>query len=133
MAGSSLAPSFPTASPIGPTRDPESASGRFRNSRATRRIRQSSALEARPGQPMKLTRIERFAFYERAKEAFAAISTGEALFYGNIIIRKGTAKGPCRRDLAIFTVNRWSGRTCRSLFPTRGVDELQRPLLVAAP
>ncbi|KAA0697881.1 ribose ABC transporter [Neorhizobium sp. P12A] len=48
------------------------------------------ALDALPGQPVRLTRIERFAFYERTKEAFAVISTGETLFYGNVIIRKGT-------------------------------------------
>lgn len=48
------------------------------------------ALNALPGEPVKLARIERFAFYERAKEAFAVIATGETLFYGNVIIRKGT-------------------------------------------
>ncbi|MFD2032246.1 RbsD/FucU family protein [Ancylobacter dichloromethanicus] len=37
-----------------------------------------------------LKRIERFAFYERSKQAFAVIATGERLFYGNVIIRKGT-------------------------------------------
>ncbi|WP_416067675.1 RbsD/FucU family protein [Rhizobium sp. ZK1] len=48
------------------------------------------ALDALPGEPVKLARVERFAFYGRAKEAFAVISTGETLFYGNVIIRKGT-------------------------------------------
>jgi L-fucose mutarotase len=48
------------------------------------------ALDALPGEPVKLARVERFAFYDRAKEAFAVISTGETLFYGNVIIRKGT-------------------------------------------
>jgi L-fucose mutarotase len=33
--------------------------------------------------------IERFAFYERAKEAFAVIATGEEALYGNIILKKG--------------------------------------------
>ena len=47
------------------------------------------ALEALPGQPITLARVERFAFYERAKKAFAVIATGETLFYGNVIIRKG--------------------------------------------
>lgn len=33
--------------------------------------------------------IERFAFYERAKAAFAIIQTSEARFYGNVALRKG--------------------------------------------
>jgi L-fucose mutarotase len=42
------------------------------------------------GGAVRLKRIERYAFYERAKQAFAVIATGERLFYGNVIIRKGT-------------------------------------------
>ena len=33
--------------------------------------------------------IERFAFYERAKKAFAVLVTGETVKYGNIILKKG--------------------------------------------
>jgi L-fucose mutarotase len=33
--------------------------------------------------------IERFAFYERAKSAFAIIQTGETRLYGNVIVKKG--------------------------------------------
>lgn len=33
--------------------------------------------------------IERFAFYERAKNAFAVIQSAEPRFYGNIALRKG--------------------------------------------
>jgi L-fucose mutarotase len=33
--------------------------------------------------------IERFAFYERAKSAFAIVMTGETAKYGNIILKKG--------------------------------------------
>lgn len=36
-----------------------------------------------------VTRTERFAFYERAKKAFAVVMTGELAKYGNIIIKKG--------------------------------------------
>lgn len=36
-----------------------------------------------------VTRIERFAFYERAKKAFAVVMTGELAKYGNIILKKG--------------------------------------------
>ena len=33
--------------------------------------------------------IERFAFYERAKKAYAIIATGEKALYANIILKKG--------------------------------------------
>jgi L-fucose mutarotase len=33
--------------------------------------------------------VERFAFYERAKKAYAVVSTGEGALYANIILRKG--------------------------------------------
>jgi L-fucose mutarotase len=36
-----------------------------------------------------ITRIDRFAFYDRAKLAFAVVMTGETAKYGNIIIKKG--------------------------------------------
>ncbi|MDR0442775.1 MAG: L-fucose mutarotase [Treponema sp.] len=36
-----------------------------------------------------IERIERFAFYERAKKAFAVVMTGETVKYGNIILKKG--------------------------------------------
>ena len=49
-----------------------------------------SELDVAPGEKATLKRIERFAFYERTKQAFAVIATGETLFYGNVIIRKGT-------------------------------------------
>ena len=34
-------------------------------------------------------RIDRFAFYDRAKEATAVVVTGELAKYGNILIKKG--------------------------------------------
>jgi L-fucose mutarotase len=36
-----------------------------------------------------VARIDRFAFYERAKSAFAVLMTGETAKYGNIILKKG--------------------------------------------
>lgn len=39
--------------------------------------------------PAELNRLERFAFYDRAKSAFAIIQTGETRLYGNIILKKG--------------------------------------------
>ena len=34
-------------------------------------------------------RIERHAFYERARKAFAVVATGDTAKYGNIILKKG--------------------------------------------
>jgi L-fucose mutarotase len=42
------------------------------------------APEAKPA-----VRIERFAFYERSRQAFAIVMTGETAKYGNIILKKG--------------------------------------------
>jgi L-fucose mutarotase len=36
-----------------------------------------------------IKRIDRFAFYDRAKSAFAVVMTGETAKYGNIILIKG--------------------------------------------
>ena len=41
-----------------------------------------------PGTPA-VERVERFAFYERTKKAFAVVMTGETVKYGNIILKKG--------------------------------------------
>ena len=40
-----------------------------------------------------IVRMERFSFYDRAKEAFAVVITGEVAKYGNIILKKGVT--PC--------------------------------------
>jgi L-fucose mutarotase len=34
-------------------------------------------------------RIDRFAFYDRARNAFAVVMTGETAKYGNILLKKG--------------------------------------------
>jgi L-fucose mutarotase len=36
--------------------------------------------------------IERFAFYERAKKAYAVVATSEIALYANIILKKGVVK-----------------------------------------
>lgn len=36
--------------------------------------------------------IDRFAFYERAKEAYAIIATSESALYANVILKKGVIK-----------------------------------------
>ena len=38
---------------------------------------------------MRVGNVERFAFYERAKKAYAVIATGESAIYANVIIKKG--------------------------------------------
>jgi L-fucose mutarotase len=40
-----------------------------------------------------IERIDRFAFYDRAKTAFVVVMTGETAKYGNIILKKGVT--PC--------------------------------------
>lgn len=40
----------------------------------------------------KVEEIERFAFYDRAKDAYAVIATGETAIYANIILKKGVVK-----------------------------------------
>ncbi len=36
-----------------------------------------------------IERVERYAFYERAKKAYAVVVSGETAKYGNIILKKG--------------------------------------------
>ena len=41
---------------------------------------------------VKIGKMERFAYYDRAKEAYAIIATGEEAIYANIILKKGVIK-----------------------------------------
>jgi L-fucose mutarotase len=41
------------------------------------------------GFPEKIAMLERFAFYDRAKQCFAIVATSERRLYGNIILTKG--------------------------------------------
>ncbi len=34
--------------------------------------------------------VERFAFYDQARSAYAVVATGERALYGNLILKKGT-------------------------------------------
>jgi len=43
----------------------------------------------REGARFKLATLERFKFYEQARESFAIVATGERRLYGNIILKKG--------------------------------------------
>jgi L-fucose mutarotase len=44
------------------------------------------------GDRVKVGFIERFAFYERSRKAYAVLATGEGAFYANVILKKGVIK-----------------------------------------
>ena len=44
------------------------------------------------GTAVTLTQLERFAFYERAKNAFAVVATAESAIYANLILKKGVVQ-----------------------------------------
>lgn len=46
-----------------------------------------------PGAKLPL-RIDRFAFYERARSAYAVVMSGETRKYGNILLKKGVTPRP---------------------------------------
>ena len=48
-----------------------------------------SAIDEAEGKSWPMVSVERFAFYDRAKEAYAVIATGERRFYGCFIFTKG--------------------------------------------
>ncbi|OOF58478.1 L-fucose mutarotase [Rodentibacter genomosp. 2] len=48
-----------------------------------------NAIQSAVGFVPNLTCIDRFDFYQRAKQAYAIVITGETAKYGNIIIKKG--------------------------------------------
>lgn len=48
-----------------------------------------AAIDTAEGSHRPMIGIERFAFYDMAKEAYAVIQTGERRFYGCFMLRKG--------------------------------------------
>jgi L-fucose mutarotase len=48
-----------------------------------------AAINAAEGRERPMISIERFDFYDRARQAYAVIQTGERRFYGCFIFRKG--------------------------------------------
>jgi L-fucose mutarotase len=46
-------------------------------------------LNASEGHAVRIELVERFAFYDRAKQAFAIIASGETAIYANLILKKG--------------------------------------------
>ena len=51
-----------------------------------------AALARAEGRPLELEPVDRFAFYDRAKAAYAVIATGERRLYANIILKKGVLR-----------------------------------------
>jgi L-fucose mutarotase len=47
----------------------------------------------RSGYAGKFSSIERYAFYEAAKQSFAAVQCGDARFYSNVLLRMGAIEG----------------------------------------
>ena len=52
-------------------------------------LKYQAAINKSLSQIPNIERIERFAFYERVKDCFAVVLTGETAKYGNIILKKG--------------------------------------------
>ncbi|QQP88416.1 ribose ABC transporter [Skermanella sp. TT6] len=48
--------------------------------------------DAAEGRAIEILGMDRFAFYERARGAYAVIATGERRLYGNIILVKGVIR-----------------------------------------
>ncbi len=48
-----------------------------------------AVIDAAEGKPRPMLSVERFAFYDMAREAYAVIQTGERRFYGCFMFRKG--------------------------------------------
>jgi L-fucose mutarotase len=47
------------------------------------------AVDAAAGRPLPMQPVERFAFYEAARSAYAVVATGERRFWGCFILKKG--------------------------------------------
>ncbi|WP_421694220.1 RbsD/FucU family protein [Aestuariivirga sp.] len=48
-----------------------------------------AVIDSREGRSWPMGQVERFAFYEKARDAYAVIVTGETRFYGCFILKKG--------------------------------------------
>lgn len=48
-----------------------------------------AVIDRAEGRPRPMVPVERFAFYDRAREAYAVVQTGERRFYGCFLLRKG--------------------------------------------
>ena len=48
-----------------------------------------SIMDRCEGRAIEVEQVERFAFYERAKQAYAIVATSEQALYANLILKKG--------------------------------------------
>jgi len=48
-----------------------------------------AAIDRHAPRTQPIARVERFAFYDRARKAFAVVMTGETAKYGNVLLKKG--------------------------------------------
>jgi L-fucose mutarotase len=48
-----------------------------------------AAVDAAEGRPRPMGGVERFAFYDEARAAYAVVATGEPRFWGCILLKKG--------------------------------------------
>jgi len=55
-------------------------------------------LAAKEGNWIKLTPIERHAFYARAREAYCVVATSETALYANLILKKGVVSNNEKKD-----------------------------------
>jgi L-fucose mutarotase len=53
-----------------------------------------AVIDAAEGRSWPMGSIERFEFYDRAKEAYAVVATGERQFYGCFLVKKGVIAPP---------------------------------------
>ncbi len=51
-----------------------------------------AAVNKAESKTVKVARIDRFAFYDRARAAFAVVATGETRLYGCVIVKKGVIR-----------------------------------------
>ncbi len=52
------------------------------------------AIDEMADHPAPIRPVERFAFYDRSRAAYAVIQTGELRLYGNVILKKGVIFPP---------------------------------------
>jgi L-fucose mutarotase len=57
-----------------------------------------AAILTRAGYKGQIASIERMAFYDRARNAFAIVATGEMRLWGNLILRKGVIRPTVPHD-----------------------------------
>lgn len=48
-----------------------------------------AVIDSREGRSWPMGQVERFAFYDKARDAYAVVVTGETRFYGCFILKKG--------------------------------------------